>query len=686
MQLIETKSLLAKLMATENLTVEQRKVPTAMFNVKTRVLTVPILDNNISSELYDLFMGHETGHALYTPALEMMDAIKADKISPSILNVVEDSRIERKIKYKYPGLKNSFVKAYRELYDRDFFGTEGLDLNELNLIDKINLHCKVGALMNIQFTDEERELLEAVESTETYAEVMKVAQRIADFMRKDANQKREEQIEKKKVLVKVTNGDGDDGAEEISQEELDEYDEIEYDFSEFDPTLGGGESDIEDEIKSFTDEAYKRNESQLHSDNPYEHIYANIPYVDPKKVVFDHKELWKKYRDESHSIDEKQFNKLRMESSKVVSYLIKEFELRKNADQMKRASIAKTGELNMSKIFSYRFSEDIFKKVSVVPGGKSHGLIMFIDWSGSMIEHIANTMKQLFNLVMFCKSVGIPYEVYAFAEDTVAQKLFSPPRFSGDIQYCAFGCLNLLSSRMSATEFKYAASALCYLSAMDGQSRYNRMPHWMQMTGTPLNDSIIAAMELVPEFKKANKLQIVNTVFLTDGDSNGMRGYYDDRGSSMGFRYGKYMTVLRDPKTKHQETVDMSAGYQMQVHMTTALIKLLKERVGGNVIGFYVISGREISRKLSHFYPGKSNAEYDKLKEDFRKEASMVVTNSGFTEYYLLRSNGLSTDDEEDYQITDNMTTRGMVSAFTKYTSNRVLSRVVLNRFIKLIA
>ena len=46
MELIESKSLLAKLMATENLIVEQRQVPTAMFDVKNRILTLPILDNN----------------------------------------------------------------------------------------------------------------------------------------------------------------------------------------------------------------------------------------------------------------------------------------------------------------------------------------------------------------------------------------------------------------------------------------------------------------------------------------------------------------------------------------------------------------------------------------------------------------------------------------------------------------
>jgi len=58
MQLIESKSLLAELMATENLTVEQRPVQTASFDVQNRILTVPILDKNISSVIYDLFMGH----------------------------------------------------------------------------------------------------------------------------------------------------------------------------------------------------------------------------------------------------------------------------------------------------------------------------------------------------------------------------------------------------------------------------------------------------------------------------------------------------------------------------------------------------------------------------------------------------------------------------------------------------
>ena len=58
MELIDTKSMLAKLMATENLKIEQRNVQTASFDIVNRILTVPTLDNKISSYLYDLFMGH----------------------------------------------------------------------------------------------------------------------------------------------------------------------------------------------------------------------------------------------------------------------------------------------------------------------------------------------------------------------------------------------------------------------------------------------------------------------------------------------------------------------------------------------------------------------------------------------------------------------------------------------------
>lgn len=92
----QQKSQLAKLMATENITVQHTKAQTASFHPITRVLTCPIWED-MSGSLYDLLMGHEVGHALYTPADGWHTAVcdRGQKYK-SFLNVVEDPRIEKK--------------------------------------------------------------------------------------------------------------------------------------------------------------------------------------------------------------------------------------------------------------------------------------------------------------------------------------------------------------------------------------------------------------------------------------------------------------------------------------------------------------------------------------------------------------------------------------------------------------
>ena len=105
--LIEQKSLLAKLMAAENISVEHKKIPTAAFDVKNRVLYLPILKWKPGSEVYDLFCAHEVGHALWTPEDGWhSSASKKGKGYKSFLNVVEDARIEKKIKRKFAGARN----------------------------------------------------------------------------------------------------------------------------------------------------------------------------------------------------------------------------------------------------------------------------------------------------------------------------------------------------------------------------------------------------------------------------------------------------------------------------------------------------------------------------------------------------------------------------------------------------
>ena len=182
MSLVQTKSLLAKLMATENLHIEQRNVSTASFDVVNRILTVPILNDTVTSDQYDLFMGHEVGHALYTP-LDGLKRASELNYSMSVMNVLEDSRIERKIKIKYPGIRQCFIRAYKELMENDFFGTSDKDLNTLNFIDRFNLYCKAGIDTGIVFSDEEKAIVNEIENTITYDDVMEVYKKVSDYMK-----------------------------------------------------------------------------------------------------------------------------------------------------------------------------------------------------------------------------------------------------------------------------------------------------------------------------------------------------------------------------------------------------------------------------------------------------------------------------------------------------------------------
>jgi len=714
MELTQSKSILAKLMATENLHIEQRNVPTASFDVENRILTIPVLDKNISSDEYDLFLGHEVAHALYTPLEGLKHAFNI-KLPMSVMNVIEDSRIERKIKQKYPGIRHNFIRAYKELVRKNFFGTQGVDINKLNFIDRVNLYCKGGVELGISFTEDEKYLLDEIESTQTYEDVITVCKKVVVFMKEQQKQKQQQKKLQKQQKQKQENeetvvmdeeqfsSNDEDFVEDDSEDENNEQnassgsnqgsgsgdsDKEDVEYGENASNSGDEEEDeLPEPIESATDKAYRQNEDKLFSKDGTIYYYGNVPKLKMDKIIVGYKELWSRHKfDIAKKIAElphftktgtnfEAFQKFRNDSKNVVSYLVKEFELRKNADQLKRATTAKTGELNMNKIYSYTFAEDLFKKVTVVPGGKSHGLVMFIDWSGSMWDHIDGTIRQLLNLVMFCKKINIPYEVYAFTDNySTVYHSFK----KNDMIISGFNLMNLLSSKMNASEFSYASSALLAFS-----DRFNLKPDWFSLSGTPLNESVIAAMEIVPKFRKENKLQVVNTVFLTDGEGSRQLYLSDGIGSRIypsSTRKGVY--VIRDNVTKHEVHVDSNCTSR---ELTAAYLELMKRRTNCHVVGFFILNGRQYTSVISEFYGRISSHEYNDLKTEFRNKKYAVVTSSGYDEYYLLKSESLDMDEDAEFEVKDNATTRGFVSAFTKFNNNKKTSRVVLNRFIGMI-
>jgi hypothetical protein len=216
-------------------------------------------------------------------------------------------------------------------------------------------------------------------------------------------------------------------------------------------------------------------------------------------------------------------------------------------------------------------------------------------------------------------------------------------------------------------------------------------PEILQLGGTPLNEAVIAAFKVIPKFKTENKLEIVNSVFLTDGEGSTLYGRID---AVEGERYDwssvdsnwKMRSFFRDPITKASVEVTESSGYGSRgAAQTTALLKLLKQRTDANVVGFYVAKVRDVRHALVMYSPKSEESKIDNRVAEFRKNNFTYLNNVGYDEYYFIRSDKLDTDEDDEFEVTST-TTRGLVSAFSKYTSNRVSNRIVLNRFINLIA
>ena len=157
--------------------------------------------------------------------------------------------------------------------------------------------------------------------------------------------------------------------------------------------------------------------------------YGSIPKPNFKDGLTTYKDFLKTF--EKHKVEYRtycnvqrydswlkdKYNQFIKDNKKTVSYLVKEFEMKKAATAYKRASTDKTGVIDPLKLKDYKFSDDIFKRLTIIPDGKNHGMMMLLDWSGSMSDCLNQTIHQLVNLVEFVRRVNIPFEVYFFTSE-----------------------------------------------------------------------------------------------------------------------------------------------------------------------------------------------------------------------------------------------------------------------------
>jgi len=752
----ETKSQLAKLLATENIRIEHKKLPTAAFDPKNRVLYCPIW-KDMTGYMYDLLMGHEVGHALYTPADGWHDASCANgKNFKAFLNVIEDARIEKKIKRKYPGLRPSFIRAYKELNEKDFFGLRGRDINEMSFINRLNLYTKSDYTESITFGAKEKDLVDRVRAVETWEDVLKITGEIFAYAKEEQKEKDFEYQfpqsdfgDDSEDFDDFDNSDyddeseGQDGNNSDSSRDSDEDGDEKGQAKSKSQTNENGEEEGDDEegnsinrhkySEDFTgrmgdptcetDNNFRQRETELLDDKSKDYVYVSLPKPNLQKIVTPAKrvhelidEFYKEYYSEGTYFDTKVkelSDEFKKKNEKYIALLAKEFEMRKAASKFAKAKIASTGDIDISRLYKYQVDDNIFRKTMKVPNGKSHGLVLVFDRSGSMNENMKGSIEQMLVIAMFCRKVNIPFVVYGFGNNTTGRYLDYPEEkefvssFSKDQNELSFTSVFLreyMNSKMSNAEFTKVFRNMIALMNSYGSSRGyggSRMfscPRSEELSNTPMNEALIALEPITQQFRKVNNLDIVNTVLIHDGDADWFRGGFYDHGGLSRYNFSRENVFVVDKKTKKEFRV-MADDNMQQI-----IMQWYTAKTDSKIFGFFIGGSSTSSLKnmlVEHYYDEKGvgirsqKSHLDFLErtkamvKDMKKTKFITSYKKGYSKFFLISGGKDLEIDDGEFEFesnTDKISTKKLATAFMKFNEKRQVNRILVQKFIEGIA
>ena len=758
---LDSKSQLAKLLATENITVQHNNVATASFDVANRVLTLPIFKIK-NKNVYDMLVGHECGHALWTTCDDWSEIGSDDKLRMAV-NILEDTRIDKMIQSKFPGIVDDYHKGFKVLNDSNFYGMQDHDINELSFLDKVNMRSKSMNTLDIDFSDEETELLKQVDDIKTFDDVMKLAKELLAWQKQ-----KDEEMFANNMDVSADKQESEDGESEsdYSDDDGQMRDEDSHDDSGQDSSQDseGDETERKDDetyseyqerLKDLEEEKKLEEEMMKSSMAPQEmqdddfgitnrefeksvqqltdtaldsqRAYANLPKANLENTIVTYKQWFKDFGNEIDKDSYKEYksqmlsryNNFKKDSMKTVNYLVKEFEMKKSATAYRRSTTSKTGIIDPMMLSKYKFTDDIFKKLSIVPDAKNHGMIILVDWSGSMSDVLPSVIQQLMNLAWFCRKINIPFEVYAFSNyygydsgdyDWKNKMKNSFDLKKGDLFMKNYKLVNFLSHKMNNKDFEKGMQNLYMTLECEDYRGYGSksiinwydndtscarpiyLPSCMHLGSTPLNQALATMIDIIPKFKSKYGIEKMSFITLTDGASDSGEGITDDFTDSEGNHSmvsnpykGKLVITVNG---KNYDTSEIG-GYRSD-RMTALLLEIIRKRYNTNNIGFFLIPNK--SRRHLHWaienYDSKGRyigVDLDDVMKDLTKNNVHLSKKSGYDKYFITVGN-TRVESADLSSLDSDAKTSDIKRLFKKSMSGRLKSRVLLNNFIEEVA
>ena len=697
----QLQSNVARLLSRENITVTHANVPTACFDLRNRVMKLPLW-KDFGKVVYDMLIAHEVGHAIFDdyPLVEKYLSDNNIKGIPDVLNVIDDIRIERLVQDKYPGLPKIFLAAYRTLVDADLFKIKGRDISKMKFLDRLNLHAKIGTIVPVPLNEEELDFYNRCYVAETTQEVIDLFEEFQNRPKED-----EEPQSPEGELEQSSDDEGEEGEEESSSnpeagDESGESEEGDADESgESDEKSGDGDTTStttkdapENSEKSETQEEFEKNLSENFDNRGWEDPRPSdfVPVIFPRKSTVN--KITNSYKDVMKSREESStwphrpsdFNgryiDYKKNMKKKVGVLIREFERRKAAFRYSRSSESRVGTINVNNLHKYRYDDQIFNTVTQLADGKNHGMIFYVDYSGSMTNVLADVIDQTLHLVYFCKKIGIPFEVYSYTTtcNWDHPKISDPNEISLD----SLVLNNIMSSSMSKSDFELGFQQLFFQTGGHGYYNIHGLSNMEQLGGTPLNAVIMVANHHCNDFQKKHRVDKLNVILLTDGDSE--RAQAREANNGITTFEGKKIDI--SARRRYIGGESSSSHYTRSDSQQETLLNLLRKKA--TVIGMYLPSSlNDAKRKLS-----LSEKSADKLRKVYTKTKFTNLPNvAGYDALMILPYNIKIIDNDFEFSTEEDISESRsaqskLAKQFAKNNSENKRSRVILSKFAELIA
>ena len=387
--------------------------------------------------------------------------------------------------------------------------------------------------------------------------------------------------------------------------------------------------------------------------------------------------------------------------------MAQQFELKKAATSFKKSRISKTGKLNEDKLWAYKITEDLFHQTQIVPQGKNHGILMFVDMSGSMHRQMKGTLEQMETMAMFCRRVNIPFDVYGFSDSGYRATEHTKEQLVDELTAEGgrgnFSFAHLLSSKSNTVQWN---ESMAYLQVM--KKGYERSRYYTDLTdgcyvyidnrffrlgGTPLVSAMTLAPQLAKRFQKNYNVEKLTTIVLTDGDPTDDITYIADPDEERHYsRWDESKFVIKDGAATYSIPSDNDRYTNNRRENMVLLLEYYKKVTGSVLINFHLLddnSRRGFEQEYSkNNFCNKVSRGYipeDEWKETLARKFMRVEDDFGYSARFLIKGKGELEIKDEELEVKS--TKKGdLLRGFRKFQKGKTTQRVFLNQIIELVA